>query len=139
LLLDLREFVGENLSLTPTDVNLLFENLSSFLEHFYIFVFSDITDAVAFVISHDALAADAYLVSLAEILCFFLWMFNAVMGRLFGLLHRLPICFRVNLLHQKLCLLRIQVVEYCKVFDELLDVGTEIGSAGGAGEDVAGA
>lgn len=66
-------------------------------------------------------------------------MFNAVMGRLFGLLHRLPICFRVNLLHQKLCLLRIQVVEYCKVFDELLDVGTEIGSASGAGEDVAGA
>jgi len=59
LLLDLREFVGENLSLTPTDVNLLFENLSSFLEHFYIFVFSDISDAVAFVISHDALAADA--------------------------------------------------------------------------------
>ena len=61
------------------------------------------------------------------------------MGSLFRLLHRLPVCFSVNLLHQKLCLLRIQVVEYSKVFDELLDVGTEIGPAGGAGEDIAGA
>lgn len=43
------------------------------------------------------------------------------------------------MLHQKLCLLGVQVVEYGKVFDELLDVRTEVGSASRAGEDVAGA
>lgn len=83
MLLDLRKFVRENLCLTPAYVNLLFENLCSFLEYLHTFVLSDVADAMAFVISYDALTANAELVSLTEILSFFLWMFDAIVRRLF--------------------------------------------------------
>ena len=87
---------------------------------------------MAFVLYDDALGADVYLV-----------VFTEELGSLIGVLQAVFLGGQLLLLQLLLLLLgadvplTVEVVEYCEVLDQLLDVRAEVAPARRAGQDVA--
>ena len=87
---------------------------------------------MAFVLYDDALGADVYLVVFTEELGSLIWVLQAVFfGRQLLLLQLLLLLLGADVP------LTVKVVEYCEVFDQLLDVRAEVAPARRAGQNVA--
>ena len=110
LVLDLGEFFAEDPSLAHARVNLLFQNLRPPLENLHILGLSFVTDAVAFVVLHDAFRANVDVVVLAEVLSLLVGVLGTelLLGVLFVLLF---------LLLRGHVLLGVEVVENGEVLD----------------------
>ena len=133
------KFLRENLCFSDRSVDLFLEYLCATLEHLYGAGFSDVAYPVALVVSHDALGADHYLIVLAEVLALLLRVAHAILNlwSFLSLAFFGARFFLLDLLHQNLSFLVVEVVKDREVFDQLLDVWREVGAAGRAGEDVA--
>ena len=69
MVLYLGQLVTENVCLAAAGVDLLLENLRSFLENLALLSLPFVADAVSLVVEDNALAANEDLVGLAEVFC----------------------------------------------------------------------
>lgn len=127
----LGQLVTENVCLAAARVDLLLENLRSFLEDLDLLGLSHLADVVALVVCDEALAADVDLVILAEEFCPLVRVLGAVL--FVWQLFLLQLVLFLGLGH---VLFTVHVVENGEILDELFDVWGEVAAAGGAGQDV---
>ena len=131
MVLYLGQLVTENVCLAAAGVDILLENLRSFLENLALLGLPFVADAVSLVVEDNALAANEDLVGLAEVFCPLVRVLEAVL--FCWLLFLLLLILFLGLGH---VLFTVEVIKNGEILDELLDIWGEVAAAGGTGQNV---
>lgn len=129
------QFLLEHDSFALTGINLFIQNLRSFEEGLLLVRLVFVCNPVAFMLLHDALRADVYLVVLAEVFCFLLRVAETVLvGQV--LLVRGSDVHVLSVLVEVVCKVDMILTDDSEVLDQLLHIWRKVLSACGTGEDV---